>query len=386
MKKAKIINFEWMIDTDQDIRPIILKYLFKEFKKFKLEGINTVIGLFSVEGILPWDQSRNKEYFEEIKKYADVNDIKIILLSGLGEKFKQLDVPFECYYTPYLLRLTFNNYRYLDIKTSHNITSKKFLFLGGCPTRNNRILLLSKFYENNLLDNADWSFFYPVLKEDRDLCRIFLKHYSDEEYDNFIKYAVKSPDQKYSNVIKYFRDSGVMDNSLNWSDVASSEFWLNPVYIDPSIFENTSFSIISEGPNCWSDDYEFITEKTWRTILYKHPFIFAGHPDQFRYLKNLGFKTFEEYFPIKDYAYIEDENKRLDAIVENVKFLINNDDVRQQMTQDVQYNFDKFISYANSQELFLKKLKDEFSICDLEFDKNFNTLGFENLITDINYD
>ena len=385
MIKGKLINFEFLIDTEEDIVPTIMFRLGEKFKEFSLAGVDTVFGLYPMEGILPWDQEHCVQYFNQIKELGDQNNLKIILISGLGEAFKQITVPFEYYFSPYMLRLVFNNYNHFNINHSYNSVPNKFLFLGGVPTRNNRILLLSKLYDDKLLDHAVWSFFYPNKKEDQILCRNFLLHYSDAEYESFLKNTLKSIDQTYVEVIKYFRDSDVSDESLNWGDIKHCDFWKNPIYIDPEVFKNTSFSIISEGPNFWSSDYNYITEKTWRTILYKHPFVFAGHPDQFRYLKKLGFKTFEEYLPIKDYAFIEDEEARLDAIVKNVEYWISNPEIRAQLIDDVSHNFELLLSYAKKQDLFLTDIKERYSIDQSEFNQHFNTLGFENTATDISY-
>ena len=385
MIKGKLINFEFLIDTEENIVPTIMFRLGEKFKEFSLAGIDTVFGLYPMEGTLPWDQEHCIQYFDQIKELGDQNNLKIILISGLGEAFKQISVPFKYYFSPYMLRLVFNNYNHFDINHSYNSVPNKFLFLGGVPTRNNRILLLSKLYDDKLLDHAEWSFFYPNKKEDQILCRNFLLHYSDAEYESFLKNTLKSIDQTYVEVIKYFRDSNVSDESLNWGDIKHCDFWKNPIYIDPAVFKKTSFSIISEGPNFWSSDYNYITEKTWRTILYKHPFIFAGHPDQFRYLKKLGFKTFEEYMLIKDYAFIEDEESRLDTIVKNVEYWISNPEVRKHLINDVNYNFELLLSYAKTQDLFLTELKEKYSIDEAEFNQHFNSLGFENTTTDISY-
>jgi hypothetical protein len=90
-----------------------------------------------------------------------------------------------------------------------------------------------------------------------------------------------------------------------WFEIIDQDFFKSPGYIDPAIFKNTIFSIVAEGPNFWDSIYEFITIITWRTIRNGHPFIFAGPVEQFEYIKQLGFRTFEEYLLIKDYAYIE---------------------------------------------------------------------------------
>jgi hypothetical protein len=151
--------------------------------------------------------------------------------------------------------------------------------------------------------------------------------------------------------------------------------------MDSKIFQDTAFSIISESTNYWDRNFDFVTEKTWRTVLHSHPFIFAGHPDQFVYLKNLGLRTFENYMKIKNYAYIEDENLRLDAIVENTKdFLINHSKYSENIQKDVQYNFSLFLNTVDDELKKLKNLMAAYGVDTLDVDYYFDRTGFDHLI------
>lgn len=388
MKQGRLINFELLWDTNVNVSELLPKVLEKDFQKAVDDGVTTIIGTFLLEGVFPYDTEKtcDQQLFLEIKKLADKYNLEVIILSGLGENFKTNKIPFKVIYTPYHLRISFNILSKITKQAKEDTVNNKFLFLGGVPTRLNRIYLLSKLYDNNLLSNGEWSFFVPVSQEDQDYCRNLLSHYSDEEYAAFLKTCTRSIDDKYENVIKFFKDYAAYKESdfEEWSEIVHTSFWKSPVYIDPKIYNRTSLSIVSEGINFWSDDYDFITEKLWRAIIYKHPFIFAGHPDQFKYIKQLGFETFEKYMLIQNYAWIEDEKERANLIVKNVDHFLKYQRYYQtQIQQDVENNFNMFLKLANNQNLLLKSLKLEYNIDDADFSKFFNTDGWENLVRPI---
>lgn len=387
MKQGRLINFELHWDTIEDPNDILPSILEKDFKDAADNGITCVIGTFLLEGLLPHDtnESRDQELFSKIKNLANKYNLEVILLSGLGEKLKRIKIPFEILYTSYHLRISFNILPSIQ-HTIAKVPNDKFLFLGGVPTRMNRIWLLSKLYDSNMLQKGEWSFFVPVSQEDQDYCRNLLSHYSDDEYAAFLQACTRSVDEKYKKVIKYFRDYAAYKESdfEEWSKIIHTSWWKNPVFIDPEIYNRTCLSIISEGENCWTDDYNFITEKVWRAIIYKHPFLFAGHPEQFNYIKQLGFETFEKYMLIENYAIVEDQKERLEYIVDNVEyFLKNRFAYEKQIQQDIEHNFALFSKLAHNQDLFLQSLQIEYNIDNAEFIKFFDTAGFENLIRPI---
>ena len=390
MKQGRLINFELLWDTDLSVNVVLPKLLELEFQEAVADGVTTIFGMFLMEGIYPHD-CHNQQLFLEIKKIADKYNLEVILLSGLGESFNNQysiengsilnNLPFEVIYSSYPLRVCYNIIN--NIPRKPKTINNKFLFLGGIPTRLNRIYLLSKLYENNLLINGKWSFFIPLSQEDKNYCRNLLSHYSDEEYETFLKNCTSSIDEKYQEMANFFQDYAPYEEGdlEKWGEIVHTDFWKNPIYIDPEVYDETSLSIISEGPNYWSPDYKFITEKTWRTIIYKHPFIFAGPPEQFRYIKQMGFETFEKYMLIQNYAQVEDEKERIELIVKNVEHFLKHQTYHQkEIQQDIEHNFNLFLKLANDQNCLLTSLKSKYNIPDAEFSKFFSASGYENLI------
>ena len=109
----------------------------------------------------------------------------------------------------------------------------------------------------------------------------------------------------------------------------------------------------------------------------RHPFVFAGYPEQFNYIKSFGLKTFEEYMLVKDYAFIQNEEDRLNAVVVNTKYFMENyKQHKEEIQKDVEHNYEIFISLAEQQLLFLNKL----AVTDSEKSHWFEQTGFSHLL------
>jgi hypothetical protein len=114
------------------------------------------------------------------------------------------------------------------------------------------------------------------------------------------------------------------------SDIDNSE-WQR--YFNPNWYDSTAFSIVAETTVCSADPI-FITEKTFKPIAFQHPFIILGQLGILRYIRSLGFETFDNMFD-ESYDIEPDVTTRLNTILVQ----INN------------------YSYKNYDLLTLKKLK-----------------------------
>lgn len=85
-------------------------------------------------------------------------------------------------------------------------------------------------------------------------------------------------------------------------------------------YERTFISLISE--TLMDKGAIFITEKTWKPIIVGHPFIMVGNKHNLKFLKDLGYKTFDRWID-ETYDDIEDENERRGAIMKELKRLSN---------------------------------------------------------------
>jgi len=62
------------------------------------------------------------------------------------------------------------------------------------------------------------------------------------------------------------------------------------------------------------NDTIFITEKTFRSITHVKPFLINGDPGTIRYLKDLGFKTFDRWWD-ESYDDVEDDHSRIERVL-----------------------------------------------------------------------
>lgn len=94
-------------------------------------------------------------------------------------------------------------------------------------------------------------------------------------------------------------------------------------------YEETYFSVVSETTfftREWYPTARFLSEKVFKPIAMKHPFILVSVPNTLDVLRNMGYKTFS---PIIDESYDKelDDAKRMSMIVNEIERLCNlNDD------------------------------------------------------------
>lgn len=228
---------------------------------------------------------------------------------------------------------------------SWNNTQPKGLWTIGRVERPHRAILMSKLWENNLYSKIDWSFYaYPDNREY--IHKTFLSHYDDSTFEKFIRESTRS---------------------LDFTDHLEDGFTFNGYPFDPDIYRNTSFSIIAESDFLINhyDQPEFtpkITEKTYRAIINRHPFICAWYPGMIDRLKSKGYRTFEEYATIPNYNDIRDMDARLNAIVSNIDTFheqLNRPEIVEQVRADIEYNYQH---YLKNVELEMLKLQPIFDI------------------------
>lgn len=87
-------------------------------------------------------------------------------------------------------------------------------------------------------------------------------------------------------------------------------------YFNPDWYNCTAFSIVAETTVCNSEPL-FVTEKTFKPIAFQHPFIIFGQTGVLKYLKSLGFETFENIFD-ESYDNVYEIDTRLKNIVEQI--------------------------------------------------------------------
>ena len=98
-------------------------------------------------------------------------------------------------------------------------------------------------------------------------------------------------------------------------------------------------------------DSVFLSEKIYKPLACKHPFVVVGVDKTLEYLKRFGYKTFDKWID-ESYDNEPDDDKRMDMIMEEVKRLtaLSDEDWQRmiiEMIPTLQHNFDTLCRAKN---------------------------------------
>lgn len=97
---------------------------------------------------------------------------------------------------------------------------------------------------------------------------------------------------------------------------------INPPWADQKsnwMYRDSYFSIVSET-NYYAPETRFLTEKTFKTVLHRHPFILLSRPYTLALFKEKGYQTFH---PLINEAYDQelDDDKRMQMVLKETQRL-----------------------------------------------------------------
>lgn len=194
---------------------------------------------------------------------------------------------------------------FFDSNTDFKIDKEyDYLYLNGNP-RPNKCILYHALKQEGLLKNSlySWLHRFPL---DFDNLAYDLKMYSE-------KYSIK---EVYNSSLALKELDASLDNIKHRQNIVPYEH-----------LSKTSFSLIPE--TFVFNDQLFITEKTYKPILYKHPFLLWGNTNLLKYLKQLGYETYSEIFDESyDSVYPmpleKHRNKKMGKLDYKIELIINN--------------------------------------------------------------
>ncbi len=135
---------------------------------------------------------------------------------------------------------------------------------------------------------------------------------------------------------------------------------------DISLYENTYFSLVTETSfpfkrfhygvfeNAITDVGRILSEKIFKPIAMKHPFIVVSNPRTLELLRTLGYKTFSPWID-ESYDLIEDDAERLLAIAKETKRLC---DLSTQELTEFLINCKEICEY--NREVMMSKTIDDY--------------------------
>jgi hypothetical protein len=145
---------------------------------------------------------------------------------------------------------------------------------------------------------------------------------------------------------------------LPWAQDYPSYGMDQEIYEKP--YNDTKYSLVSETND--TNDEIFMTEKIWKPIIAQHVFVVHGNYLYLQKLREMGFKTFNNYFD-EGYDLELNKDKRMDKIVNTCRDLLtkNWQDIYLQTQALRKHNYDTFfdkrklsVEINKTLELFLE--------------------------------
>lgn len=114
---------------------------------------------------------------------------------------------------------------------------------------------------------------------------------------------------------RHFNDSDTKNLFVNTTNSRSENLSYT---IHEQDFIDSFCHVVTE--RIFFEDRIHLTEKIFRPIICCRPFILASSPGSLQYLKDYGFKTFNDFWS-EDYDNINDHSKRLDSIINIIDYV-----------------------------------------------------------------
>tara|TARA_R100001377_G_C3192645_1_gene111251 strand:+ start:1640 stop:2719 length:1080 start_codon:yes stop_codon:yes gene_type:complete len=188
------------------------------------------------------------------------------------------------------------DYKNVLFLTLHHIDSPNFL------------------YPNILADTMyDWSPTFNITGSNN-----YLEGYGRRRYSCFLMNYKESNERTV--LLKYLEKHDLFDEGF----VSATNYTSSKVFNDLDIattLNKTLLNIIPEG-SFLRTTHPFLSEKTYRSFLFKKPFIYLGQPRFLQYIKSLGYRTFNPIINEK-YDEIIDNKLRVLYVCKEIKRLMN---------------------------------------------------------------
>lgn len=300
----------------------------------------------------------------------DISPSVIILLTnnyGIEEEIRNFYKK-NCYNFDYdhdYMNVFESNYNVLQSSPSIENTPididkivKHYICLNGVK-RVHRVYFLCGLKDNNLLDQGicSWHFNDPPKGLPP---TAFTKPEFTEGCPRFVMPVPFSRICEKWAVDHYFDHVYKAHNNYfasNYADVEIDGAPNNPDYqFNLPAIKKSLLYVSNETAFCYP--YPYLTEKTFKPIIMKRPFVIVGAPGSIQQLHKLGFKTFDRFWD-EAYDNILDSNQRLSAVLKIVKDIcsISIDQVKElgyNMQEILEYNVEHYIQNYAQRDLISK--------------------------------
>lgn len=190
-----------------------------------------------------------------------------------------------------------------------------------------------KSYKKKFINfNRRWRLHRPlmmILLKDRNLLNSGYISFGQSDFHN------DTWDSRWNELLRYYHDNNKILDILNRNQDIKN---FPPMYLDTKdlvtnraeqtnstdkYYLETYFSLVNETTYNTKPGYDgvpFLSEKIFKCIAMKHPFVMVTAPNSLKYLRDLGYMTFENIID-ETYDSIIDDGERAIAIVNEVERL-----------------------------------------------------------------
>jgi hypothetical protein len=145
-------------------------------------------------------------------------------------------------------------------------------------------------------------------------------------------------------------EQAVAPLTINHSRMSDSEYHVYITRILNDVYQDTWVSLITESSYFDYEHSVFISEKTFKPIACMQPFIIVGSKHTLKYLRQLGYRTFDGFI---DESYDDcDDNDRFAAIIKSLEKIKQIEDKilwLASMREILEHNHKLFLSIGNTE-------------------------------------
>ena len=324
---------------------------------------------------------------------------------GLDMHLKNLENPNRIYKDPQVLVTSEKSPQFDYYRTQYNLKGLYYFFHGfaaldwyrGHYALNYNKLIVKQynydFISFNRIINNDRSYriyFVSRLKE-QDLLEKGLVSFNvtDNLFDDW-RDEVADPNTKLSeqarqhaekhlvNVDKLIIDRAELHGSASANIPRTIDSWFSPDNPQPPNVD-AFWHIVTE--TVFYYDKLHLTEKIFKPIASKQPFMLLAAPGNLAYLKSYGFKTFDSVID-ESYDLIQDNDLRTEAVVKQLHWYCNltpgeKTDIIQQLEPIIDYNFHHF--YGEFRHIIARELLDNTKTLFKEIAYDDNHINYTNI-------
>lgn len=290
------------------------------------KNFNLVI-LYSLEESLDWLDFFHRSLDSKLKLVENINFKLVVNDTCTLESYKGIEL---IKIPAFLLKTVYRIENGQDVNKNWNHLSNQALILTGKTNSPNRIGFLIECIKAGILKNHIYSFFPPKEPLIKHQTLNIFNELCDWDYDSFCKEYENNPDDiDIRNTEEDMHYSGFPFSTKLFSDTVVS------VVLETNIYRNHN------------NNADF-SEKTYKAIINKHPFIIANSPNSLTMLKKYGFYTFEEYMLNSNYDSISDPFEKNKKIVENLNYFLETyHKSKDKINHRVEHNYNRMIQIYN---------------------------------------